>query len=65
MTEPPQPAARGAEPAVDVIAVLAAMQDQIDDLTAAVEAQQHTIEELVRAQPPAWARPPGNRAGGH
>jgi len=33
-----------------VVAILAAMQDQIDDLTAAVEAQQRTIDELVRAQ---------------
>ena len=35
---------------IDVAAILAAMQDQIDDLTAAVEAQQRTIDELVRAQ---------------
>lgn len=36
--------------AVDVVAVLAAIQDQLDDLTAAVAAQQRTIDELVRAQ---------------
>lgn len=39
-----------AQPVVDVGAVLAAMQDQLDDLTATVEAQQRTIDELVRAQ---------------
>jgi hypothetical protein len=44
----PLPPAGGAP--VDFVAILAAMQDQIDDLTAAVEAQQRTIDELVRAQ---------------
>ena len=46
-------------PVVDVGAILAAMQDQIDDLTAAVEAQQRTIDELVRAQRATRLRPPG------
>ena len=45
---------------IDVVAILAAMQDQIDDLTAAVEAQQRTIDELVRAQ---RASGPGRRPG--
>ena len=56
----------GREPVVDVGAVLAAMQDQIDDLTATVEAQQHTIDQLVRAQRaarPGWERPAGTRNG--
>lgn len=42
--------------AVDVGAVLYAMQDQLDDLTATVEAQQRTIDELVRGRS---ARGPG------
>ena len=53
------------EPPVDVGAVLAAMQDQIDDLAATVEAQQRTIDELVRSRrAPAGSpppRPPGSR----
>jgi hypothetical protein len=36
-------------PAVDVMAVLAAMQDQLDDLAATVAAQQTTIERLSAA----------------
>ena len=39
----------GAAGGVDVMAVLAALQDQLDDLTATVEAQQHMIDELLRA----------------
>jgi hypothetical protein len=46
---------------IDAVAILAAMQDQIDDLTAAVEAQQRTIDELVRAQ---RAAGPGRHAAG-
>jgi hypothetical protein len=38
------------DPVLDIGAVLAAMQDQLDDLAATVEAQQRTIDELVRAQ---------------
>jgi hypothetical protein len=38
------------DPVLDLGAVLAAMQDQLDDLAATVEAQQRTIDELVRAQ---------------
>jgi hypothetical protein len=54
----PLPPAGGSP--VDVVAILAAMQDQIDDLTAAVEAQQRTIDELVRGQRPSGAaRRPG------
>ena len=34
-------------PGVDVMAVLAAMQDQLDDLTATVAAQQTTIDRLT------------------
>ena len=41
---------------VDVGAVLSAMQDQLDDLTATVEAQQRTIDEFVRGR---LARGPG------
>jgi hypothetical protein len=51
----------GGGPPVDVLAILAAMQDQIDDLTAAVEAQQRTIDELVRAR---RASGPGRPSGG-
>ena len=57
------PAADGT-PVVDVGAILAAMQDQIDDLTAAVEAQQRTIDELVRAQRATRLRPPGAPGAG-
>ena len=52
------PVANGAT--IDVVAILAAMQDQIDDLTAAVEAQQRTIDELVRAK---RASGPDRRSG--
>ena len=51
-------------PVVDVGAILAAMQDQIDDLTAAVEAQQRTIDELVRTQRATRLRPPGAPGAG-
>ena len=34
---------------VDVLAILAALQDQLDDLTAAVRAQQDAIDALARA----------------
>ncbi len=46
------PAGLGAEavPVVDAWAVLAGMQDQLDDLTATVVAQQATIDELLRRQ---------------
>jgi uncharacterized coiled-coil protein SlyX len=36
--------------ATDVQAILAALQDQIDELTAAVAAQQRTIERLSRGR---------------
>jgi len=39
-----------AVPAVDVGAVLADLQQQIDDLTATVQAQQRTIDELLKAR---------------
>jgi hypothetical protein len=51
-------------PVVDVGAILTAMQDQIDDLTAAVEAQQRTIDELVRVQRATRLRPPGAPGAG-
>ena len=54
-----EPVSPSASP-VDVVAILAAMQDQIDDLTAAVEAQQRTIDELVRAK---RASGPDRRSG--
>jgi len=40
---------------VDLIAILAAMQDQIDDLTATAEAHQRRLDELSAARPPAAA----------
>ena len=59
-----EPAPPSASP-VDVVAILAAMQDQIDDLTAAVEAQQRTIDELIRAQRASGpARHPGTPGAG-
>jgi hypothetical protein len=39
-----------AVPVVDVGAVLADLQEQIDDLTATVHAQQRTIDELLKAR---------------
>jgi hypothetical protein len=35
----------------DLMAILAAMQDQIDDLTAVVEAHQRRLDELTAARP--------------
>ncbi len=70
-TGQPEPATGG--PTVDLGAVLAALQDQIDDLTAAVEAQQRTLDEHVGAPhthapnthaPPMRPAGPGNGAGG-
>ena len=43
-----QPVPAG-QPPVDVLAILAAIQDQLDDLTAAVRAQQEAIDALTRA----------------
>ena len=65
-TRPEPPAG---DPAVDLGAVLAAMQDQIDNLTATVEAQQRTLDEHLRAphpHAPNTLRPagPGDGAGG-
>lgn len=51
-----EPTAR--DPTVDLGAVLAALQDQIDDLTATVEAQQRTLDDLVRAHRTAAGIPP-------
>lgn len=45
MTEQPTSQRPPAVP-VDVTAVLAAMQDQIDDLTSVVEAHQRRLDEL-------------------
>ncbi len=65
-TSQPEPPA--GDPTVDVGAVLAAMQDQLDDLTAAVEAQQRTLDEHLHAPhapaPPMRPAGPGNGAGG-
>ena len=44
------PSHAGGPPPVDGIAVLSAMQDQIDDVTATVEAQQRTLDEHVCRQ---------------
>lgn len=46
------PTGRRAEavPVLDAWAVLAGMQDQLDELTATVVAQQATIDELLRRQ---------------
>jgi hypothetical protein len=35
----------------DLMAILAAMQDQIDDLTAVVEAHQRRLDEMAAARP--------------
>ena len=43
----PVPPRRSSGPAVDVMAVLVGMQDQLDDLAATVAAQQTTIERLT------------------
>ena len=59
----PAPPATAGQPVVDLGAVLAAMQDQIDDLTATVEAQQRTIDELVRARRAPAGAPPPRRPG--
>ena len=50
-------------PTVDLAAIVAAQQDQIDDLTATVERQQQTLDELVRTQ--RAARPGGNGPAGN
>ncbi len=42
-------ASRHAAAPLDVVAVLAALQDQIDDLTAAVQAQQATLDDKLTA----------------
>ncbi len=67
--EPPAGGSPAGRPTVDLGPVLAAMQDQIDDLTAAVEAQQRTLDEHLRAPHPHGSntlRPagPGDGAGG-
>ena len=50
MNQPTPPTATPSGlPAVDVMAVLAAMQDELDDLAATVAAQQSEIERLTRA----------------
>jgi len=53
-TGPAEPAL----PKVDLAAIVAAQQDQIDDLTATVERQQQILDELLRAgRSPGGARP--------
>jgi len=55
------------QPRVDLAAIVAAQQDQIDDLTATVERQQQILDELLRAQraarAPRWARPTSGSDG--
>jgi len=47
------------------MAVLAAMQQQLDDLTEVVEAQQRTLQQLLTALAPTPAEPaPRARPGG-
>jgi len=41
------PERRAPSPALDVLAVLAAQQQQLDDLTDIVEAQQRTLQHLL------------------
>ena len=53
MTHPPFKSSRATpssrpEPALDVMAVLAALQDQIDQLTTTVEAHQVALDSLRR-----------------
>ncbi len=59
--------AEPASPRVDLAAIVAAQQDQIDDLTATVERQQQILDELLRAQraarAPRWARPTSGSDG--
>lgn len=54
-------------PSVDLAAVVAAQQDQIEDLTATVERQQQILDELLRAdrtgRGPGWPRPGGGSSG--
>ena len=40
------------QPPVDILAILASIQDQLDDLTATVRAQQEAIDALTRAVRP-------------
>lgn len=40
------------EPHIDVLAVLASLQEQIEQLTATVEAQQRTLDSLVARMGP-------------
>jgi len=42
-------ASRHAAAPLDVVAVLAALQDQLDELTAAVQAQQATLDAHLKA----------------
>jgi len=52
------------QPTVDLAAIVAAQQDQIDDLTATVERQQQILDELLRAgRSPGRARPTGGSDG--
>ncbi len=63
------PERRAPSPALDVLAVLAAQQQQLDELTDIVEAQQRTLQHLLdllaagkaaatNAKPPAGLRIP-------
>lgn len=49
-------------PVVDLAAVVAAQQDQIDDLTAAVERLQQAVDDLLRLR--GDAGPGGQRGAG-
>ena len=46
-----EPTAGGVLAPVDIMAILAAQQDQLDDLIATVATQQQTIDWLVAQQP--------------
>jgi hypothetical protein len=51
----------GGVPALDVAALLAALQDQVDDLHSVVTAQQRTLEQLLADRTPTcqWRHPAG------
>lgn len=54
------PRRTGVRPVLDVMAVLAAQQQQLDDLTGALEAQHRTLRRVLEHLSPAWTdRPPG------
>lgn len=54
----------GPRPQLDVMAVLAAMQQQLDDLTEVVEAQQRTLQQVLAAFAPTADPASRSRPGG-